>query len=118
MHDQTDADMMQNKAGSTFAAFECDLFQDSEGKMGYRSHMAFLTKNDSMYEFEKSRHCIGYRVGLFMFFMFHFMFHPSLGQFPHFGSWLILNNFFRRSFQDIGIFLVVTEHCEQTSHDE
>ena len=42
MHDQTDADMMQNKAGSTFAAFECDLFQDSEGKMGYRSHMAFL----------------------------------------------------------------------------
>ena len=42
MHDQTDADMMQNKAGSTFTAFECDLFQDSEGKMGHRSHMAFL----------------------------------------------------------------------------
>ena len=78
----------------------------------------YLTKNDGMYEFEKSRHCIRYRVGLFVFFMFHFMFHPSLGQFPHFGSWLILNNFFRRSFQDIGIFLVVTEHCEQTSHDE
>ena len=45
MHDQTDADMMQNKAGSTFAAFECDLFQDSEGKMGHRSHMAFLKTN-------------------------------------------------------------------------
>ena len=45
MHDQTDADMMQNKAGSTFASFECDLFQDSKGKMGHGSHMAFLKKN-------------------------------------------------------------------------
>ena len=42
MHDQTDADMMQNKARSTFAAFKCDLFQDSEGKMCHGSHMAFL----------------------------------------------------------------------------
>ena len=49
MHDQTDADMMQNKAGSTFAAFECDLFQDSKGKMGHGSHMAFLkTKNKNL----------------------------------------------------------------------
>ena len=64
MHDQTDADMMQNKAGSTFTAFECDLFQDSKGKVGHRSHMAFLKRKEKknlkcfQSQFDKSYSCV------------------------------------------------------------